>query len=1150
MNISFQGPLPAVVIHFGRRTACLVFTLLVSALSIWAQAETGQITGTVSDQTGAAVVGASIGVTNVDTGTTRVTLSNADGVYAVTNLIPGEFEVTVTAPGFNAFKNKVNVTVGAKVGLDVKLQIGKSTTVVEVTETAAAVQVNTETQTITQTLSTAAMNELPTVSRNPYALVVTSGNVSEDDPSGRGVGVAMNGLRSAGTNVLLDGVANNDEFVASVGQMVPVDSVQEMGITTSNFTAEMGRASAGIVNVTTKSGTNAFHGTVYEFNRVSALASNQFLNNAEGLPKSIFTRNNFGFSIGGPVKKNKLFFFNNTEWTRVRSVANTVAWVIDPAYIAASAPAAQQVYSQYGKLVPGAVTLGTYSRNQLIAQGLDPCGGSASGGGCQSYNPNSPMLDQVSYNSASDAGGGLPQNTYDTVSRVDYNFSDKTQAYVRYALYSEMDLPGSVVNSPYQGFNTGQTIFNNSLLLAVTHAFSERFVSQTKLDFNRFNNDQPLSSTGVVPGYFLGSADVATALGNYNVAMPGYGPYAPGNAIPFGGPQNFGQLYEDLSFVTGKHEIRWGGTFTYIRDNRTFGAYEESDNILGPNIGQGLDNLAAGNEYEFEGAIYPQGKYPCVNGVQTTACTINLPVTPPNFSRSNRYEESALYVQDSWKIRPRLTLNLGVRWEYFGVQHNVNSELDSNFYLPAMIGPQNPAFPAAVAAGTVLPAPQSPIGTLWAASPLNFAPRVGIAWDVFGDGKTSLRGGYAIGYERNFGNVTYNVLFNPPNYAVVDAIQGTQGFQTVPLSTTNYGIMSGSSGSIALPPSELRWVQPNIPQSYAHLISASIEHEFRKTMHLEVDYSGSIGENQYDISYTNFPGTGNYYLGIPCNPALTLSGAPGGCQATLNDQYAGINLRGAGGHSTYNSMNVRYDIQDIHHTGLTMRANYTYSHSIDDLSDTFSTSGNQFNLGYTDFQNPSVDKGSSEFDNRHRVAIMAIWDMPFAKNTHGVAKYVFSGWELAPVFTARTGAPFSIYDLSNDNYLYTRVVLDQTAPAQTRAASGIDTYTLYNFANIATGAYVNPKCGCSDFGPFPANMTGRDAFPTPGTWNLDLGMYKNVKFAESKYLQLRLEAYNAFNHANFAVNTGSAYIFDGAGSTITGGYTGNRNVQLGVKFVF
>ncbi len=1126
--------------------------MFASAFLLWSQAETGQITGSVTDPTGAAVPGAAVTVTNTANGAERTTTANSDGIYAVTNLIPGPYSLKVSAPGFTTYESKLGISVGEKAGQNVKLAVGQAVTVVEVAETAAAIKVNTETQTITQTLSTAQLTELPTSSRNPYALVVTSGNVSEDDPGGNGAGVAMNGLRSASTNILLDGVANNDEFGASVGQPIPEDSVQEVGITTSNFTAETGRASGGVINVTTKAGSNAFHGTAYEFNRVSDLASNTFLNNAEGIPESKFTRNNFGFSIGGPVIKNKLFFFNNTEWTRVRSIANTQVWTIDPAYIAASSPLAQSVYSQYGKLVPGVTTVGTYSRNQIISLvGKDPCAGST--GGCAAYNPNAPMFDQISYNAPTaiptvggQTGPGSPQNAYNTVSRVDYNLNDKTQAYVRYALYSEVDQAGSVVNSPYQGFNTPQTIFDNSLLVAVTHTFSERFTSQTKLDFNRFNTDQPLSSAGVVPSYFISNSSLA--LGNYDIVMPGYGPTSPGNALPFGGPQNFGQLYEDLSFVVGQHEIRWGGSQTYLRDNRTFGAYEESVNELGSTLANGLDNLASGNEYSFSGAINPQGKYPCVAGVQTPACTISLPVAPPTFERSNRYEETGLYLQDSWKAGKRLTLNYGVRWEYFGTQHNVNPELDSNFYLPVSVGPTNPAFPQAVANGAVSPTPQSSYGTLWYASPLNFAPRVGIAWDVFGDGKTSLRGGYGIGYERNFGNVTYNVLFNPPNYAVVNLTAGTTpGFNTIPLSTTNFGVLSGANGSTALPPSELRWVQPNIPQAYAHLISASLEHQFGSNMHLELDYSGSIGENQYDISAVNFPGSGNYYLGIPCTP--------GSCTALINQQYGAINLRGAGGHSTYNSGNIRYDIQDVGHTGLTLRANYTYSHSIDDLSNTFSSSGNQANLGYTEFQDPEFDKGSSQFDNRHRVAISAIWDIPFAKHTHGVAKSILDGWELAPVFTARTGAPYSIYDLTNyGGGVVTRVVLNGPPPAATRIATGADTYTVYNFDNpslpnsITTPEYINPTYGVSDFGPFPSSMTGRDAFKAPGTWNLDLGMYKNVRFTETKTLQLRLEAYNADNHANYTVTTGNAYLDNGG--TVTGQYNGYRNVQLGAKFIF
>jgi outer membrane receptor protein involved in Fe transport len=1125
--------------------------LSLGSANLFGQAETGQIAGSVLDASGGVVGNAAVKITNVATAAIRETTTSSSGLFNVANLEPADYSVTVTAPGFTTYESKVTLAVGTKVGLDVKLQVGQTGTVVEVTET--AVTVNTETQTIQQNLTTKDILELPTLSRDPYSLVVTSGNVSEDDPSGRGAGVAINGLRSASTNIMLDGVSNNDEFTASVGQQVPLDSVQEIGIVTNNFTAEVGRASAGVINVTTKSGTNAFHGTAYEFNRVSDLASNSFENDADGVAKSTYVFNQFGESIGGPVKKNKLFFFNNTEWTRIRSAANEQAYIPDPALIAASAPSTQSVFSAYGKLAPGVSTLGVFSRNQLAAQGNDPCSNASAG--CLTYNPNAPMFDLVNYNVPANAGAGSPQNTYDSVSKVDYNLSEKTTIWARYAIYSENDFAGSVVNSPYAGYNTGQTTLDNAIAVSLVHVFNPNFVSQTKLDFNRLNVDQPLSTAGVVPTYFLGASNSATTIGNFDVALPGYGPYSPGNALPFGGPQNIGEMYQDFSANVGKHSIRFGGKQDYIRDNRSFGAYEEANNILGVSIGEGLDNFIAGQVHEFSAAIYPQGEYPCVNGVQTPACTITLPVGPPNFSRSNRYEESALYVQDTWKISKRLTLNLGVRWEYFGAQHNSNKNLDSNFYYPNNVQPQNPLFIQNVEQGGVTTAPASSVGALWSPKWTNFGPRVGIAWDVFGDGKTAFRGGYGIGYERNFGNVTYNVLFNPPNYAVVDLVAGSN-IASIPISASNAGPLSGSSGSAALPPSELRAVEPNIPQAYAHLISASIERALFGTHKLEVDYSASIGVNQYDINPVNFPGTGNYYGGIACTPGDTLTGGPNPCAAPLNTQYSAVNLRGAGGSSSYNSLNVRYDIAQFQ--GVTLRANYTYSHAIDDLSDAFSSSYNQFNLGYTDFQNPSVDKGSSEYDNRHRVALFAIWEIPFARHLHGVARSVLGGWELAPVFTARTGAPFNVYDLSGTYAIYTRVVTDAAVPGPTRIASGTDNYTLYTFGagGIPTSTYINPKTGDSDFGPFPANMTGRDSFRAPGSLDLDMGIYKSIKFSETMSLQLRMEAFNALNHANFGVNVGAAYIGGGTpggvggSGTITGLYNGNRNLQLGAKFIF
>src|SRR5262249_16868552 len=220
------------------------------------------------------------------------------------------------------------------------------------------------------------LTNLPLLTRNPYDLVGGVANVSSGTDAGltmRGAGYNINGLRAAGTNILLDGAANNDEFNATVGQTVPLDSVQEINILTNNFTAEYGRASAGVVNVTTKSGTNSFHGTAYEFGRYAALSSNTFDNNARGIEKPGFTRNQFGYSLGGPVKKDKLFFFQSTEWLRVRSSATTIVNVPSPQLIAAANSATQGFFSSFGALRPNFSQLKTYTRDGLAAVGITAC---------------------------------------------------------------------------------------------------------------------------------------------------------------------------------------------------------------------------------------------------------------------------------------------------------------------------------------------------------------------------------------------------------------------------------------------------------------------------------------------------------------------------------------------------------------------------------------------------------------------------------------------------------------------------------------------------------------------------------------------------------------------------------------------------------
>ncbi len=895
-----------------------------------------------------------------------------------------------------------------------------------------------------------------------------------------------------------------------------------------------------MVNVVTKSGTNEFHGTAYEFNRVSALSSNSFDNNAKSLPKSVFTRNQFGYSVGGPVKKDKLFFFSSTEWIRIRSSAFTTVWVPTPEFIAASSPNTQSFFSTYGHLKSNDVLLQTQSINGFAAQGIDVCGTNAR---CAGYNPNAPLFSQVAYSFAGDAGGGVPDNEYQTVARVDYNLSDRTQMYGRYALQSVLNPAGAISNSPYQGFDSANTNFNNNGLFSITHSFSPSLVSQSKVVFNRLVNTNPFGQQPAVPTLYVNPTGTIS-LGQSSVVFPGYEPFSPGAGIPFGGPQNIGQLYEDLNWNHGKHQLRFGGSFDYIRDNRTFGAYETAGEYLSSgSIGGAVGNFLAGQLYRMQVAINPQGKLP--------GETVTLPIGPPNFSRSNRFDEGALYVQDSWKIVPRFTTNIGLRWEHFGVQHNKNPKLDSNFYDPA----NEIDTPAGIRDGQVFLAPNSPIGQLWKSDWHDFAPRLGFAWDVAGDGKTALRGGYGMGYIRNFGNVTFNVIQNPPNYETVQL--NASKFGVIPISANNFGPLSGASGTYTLPAASIRNVDSNIRTAYSHFWNLTLEQQAGKSVVFGLDYNGSRGVHLYDISLLNRPGYGNVFLGDPC------SYAAGDCSSYLNDQYTGINRRGDRGWSNYQGMTARMTARGWASSGLTFNANYTWSHALDNLSSTFSDANSlqvnngNFITGYLDPYAPMLDKGSSDFDIRQRLAVSAVWEIPAFKSGTGLAHQILGGWSVDPIWTAETGQPYSIFDCTNAQYVCPRAEFTGAVPVNgpsnpPAVAGAANTFNYLNFTNVYN--YTNPIYFYSDLPPFPAGMSGRNTFRAPGLWFVDVGIYKTFSFSEKWKLQLRGEAYNIFNHANLYVQGAGADVSSSTYIPACRGCAGNttdrRNLQLAAKIIF
>src|SRR5208282_3035927 len=407
------------------RTRSIVFFAVVLVgislcyQSAWSQVETGSIAGTVHDPLGAVVPGAKVTAKSVSTGEERSVQSGTSGQYKIASLIPGLYDVTVTSANFVVFKARAEVTVGASLTLDAQLALSGKTTVVEVVGAGGAV-VNTQTQELSQIVNTEQMAALPSLTRNAYDFVALSGNVSSGDStsnggspnntgastgesiSGHGVGFSLNGQRNTGTEVLLDGVENIALFSDSVGEQVPVDSVQEYSVITNNFSPEYGRASGGVVNVSSKSGTNDLHGSAWEFNRLSAYTANTYENAVNDVPKGIYTRNQFGFAAGAPIIKDKLFIFESTEWTRVRSSATETEEIFDPTF---TAMLPSNSASYFSKFATGALpSSSTVTAGQLAANGLtiNPINGATP------VSPSQPIFDVVNFHAPFDAGGDVP----------------------------------------------------------------------------------------------------------------------------------------------------------------------------------------------------------------------------------------------------------------------------------------------------------------------------------------------------------------------------------------------------------------------------------------------------------------------------------------------------------------------------------------------------------------------------------------------------------------------------------------------------------------------------------------------------------------------------------------------------------------------
>ena len=1202
----------------------LFAALLLCCATANAQVDLGQIAGVVADQSGAVIPGASVTAKNLNTNAQRSTVTSSTGVYQIPGLEPGMYQVSVASGSFKAFTAKVEVTVGGKVMVDAKLSVSSAVTEVEVIGEGGA-QVNTQSQEMSQVVDTKQLAQLPSLTRNPYDFVALSGNVSSGDNTGnstssgqnltnRGVGFAINGQRESGTEILLDGVENVSIYSVAVGQDVPVDSVQEYSIITNNYSAEYGRASGGVVNVTTKAGTNSYHGSAWEYNRLSAYTANTYDNDTNGLPKGTYTRNQFGYAAGGPIIKNKLFIFESTEWTRVRSAASLTEENFDPAFIALMPTNIQNYYKTYGQT--------TLQSAGVAATVDDIVNSGASVGqvnGATALPGSTPVFDTINFKAPFDAGGGIPENQYTLVGRLDYNPTEKTSMYFRGGRENENQFQGSTSYSTYPQYNTGTTNLNQSYLYTITHTFNPSVFFSAKASYTRFNENTSFDTSLVATPslMFVSPTDPVTGgtiqmPGLQNASEPGSG------GVPVGGPQNTIQVEPDLSWTTGKHSLRFGGLITYIQLNYVYGAYAQAVEELGATFQDSLNDMmnTAGNPNgapltTFEARVDPQGKMPCAVdqsftdgsfGLLTAAqenssCAIQTPVSAANYARSYRYKDWDLYAEDNFKVTPQLTLNLGLRYEHYGVQHNNKSGLDSNFYFGSGNGVEQQ-----VRSGQVQIASQSAAGGFWKPRWGTLAPRIGFAYDVFGNGRDSIRGGYGISYERNFGNVTYNASFNPPASAVISDTCAAESANCIATVTNDdLGPLGKATGTQYLPPVAMRHLDQNIQVAQTQFWSLAVQHQLMPGTVIEVSYSGSRDSHLYDLANVNQVGAGQVYMGDPVvtgaacthsgytnnniynsvyaadiNAGYTTSDAgddattkSAECLTRPNAQYSDMNMRGSAAASSYNALNLKFQTQNIFGTGLSLSANYTWSHSLDDLSSTFGDSlqggsGYVGPLGYTSLADPGLDWGSSDFDVRNRLGVSPIWEMPWFKHGSTLEREALGGWTLSGIYTARGGVPFSIFDYNNVETYYTMPRLEPATPFYSVKVNskpkmlGPNKFSGLDVPAPKSSDPLNSALGISDLGPFPSDMMRRNSVRGPGAWNFDAALHKTFPLTEKVGLEFGAEGINVLNHHNYYVNTTTladpTYIQEkrgGLGSTATGGNHDERRFgQFSLQVTF
>jgi hypothetical protein len=1129
----------------------VVFSLSL-AVSMYSQVSGGTLSGTVSDPSGGGIPQAQLVIKNVATGVQRTVKTNDNGFYTAVNLLPGSYEVTISAQNFDTeIHSGITMSVGGQQTFDVVMHVGTVSNRVEVTAEPPDVQLSSSD--ISAVVDATTVRELPLNGRSwtDLAALQPGVNMISTQPSfasgsnrgNRGFGqeLTISGARPQQNNYRLDGVSLNDYANGAPGSVLGgnlgVDAVQEFSVLTSNYSAEYGKTSGGVVNAITRSGTNSFHGSVYEFLRNSALDAKNFFE-LSGVPKAPFKRNQFGGTIGGPIVKNHTFFFADFESNRQsKGIAN-------PLFV----PSPQARMGNIHDPNTGAPL--TVTVDPLIQQylALYPIPTSACGGDVCPSNFNGQQV--------------VNENFITT--RIDHKFSDNDSVFGTY-LYDR-----TPYSSPDSFGNVGLATLTSRQILAVeeTHSFSTTFVNAIRFGFNHENVNNNTSAMALNPvaanpalGVFPGRNASVVNVGAMSSMSGGVG----GLPTYLYGWNSF-QGYDDAFLTRGKHSIKFGGAVEGMQ--MMVRAMPDPNGVwFFQDIGSFLQN----NPTKFNGGVVSS-------------------VKPRNF-RQTIY---GAYVQDDWRLLPHLTLNLGLRYEMatvptetHGLMVNLRNITDA---LP-ICGTPDPK-----CAGT---------GPLFTSNPTlhNFEPRFGFAWDPFKNGRVAVRGGAGL----------FDVL--PLPYAYFDLeTQAVPFFQYLGLNTTSAPAQPLKIGPLPLADytttqQRSTYLESAPKRNYVMQWNLNVQYSLTPSLTAMVAYVGSRGVHQpfrVDEANLTLPtltsagylwpkvdAFGNVFS-AQCN-SLNANGPadPASCAPPplVNPNFSSIRGVFYKGRSYYNSLELQLAKRMSH--GFQVQGTYTWGRSIDtssatELGDPFGNSISSLN--YFDTR---LTRGLSDFNVGRTVVINGTWDVPSPKSWTGPAHWLADGWELGTIFTASDGVPFTptwgtgsdpAFTQSQDDYAFLNAL--RTPDCKTLTNPGhpenyiktqcfaIPTAPDMNFWNAncdpappnsqpKTGSFLAPPLQCFNL----RGQQGRNTLIGPGITALDFSVFKNNRIksiSENFNIQFRVEMFNVLNHPNFAPpgpGDGNTDIYSATGTSLApslGGTAGallrttipERQIQFAVKVSF